>query len=105
MENTNEFMDEVLKHTDKLGHLCSENNKILNYYKISIKEIIKIINVNSIDTNKITIERYNFEKIVKELDRKNHRKHIVFVKNEIKKMIPQWFKKCIKNILKHGHGT
>ncbi|GMO20126.1 MAG: hypothetical protein Pg6A_06950 [Termitinemataceae bacterium] len=107
MKDANEFFDELMNHVDEIGWLCSDNKKIIDYYKISIIELLKT-DVRDIDINKIMIEQYNFEKKVKELDRRNYRKHIVFIKNKIRKMIhkmiPKWFKNFIKMIIKHRHG-
>jgi len=109
-EKTNEIMEAIVNHANGLGFLCSYNNKIIDEYKNSIKEIIKANN-NYID--KITIEQNNFDKKVKELDRKNYKKYIVRIYKDymprivdkIKRMIPKCLKIIIKRILKHGHGT
>jgi glycosyltransferase involved in cell wall biosynthesis len=73
IENLNEFTEAAINHADRLKGSC--NTKIINRYKNSIKEIISIIKENDNDSNKIIMEQNNFEKIVKELDRKNNYKN------------------------------
>lgn len=105
MEDTNEIMEAIINQADKLGHLCSDNSRILDSYKESTKETIKIIRENGNDTNKIINEQNKFKEKVKELGRKNYKKYIVKIINRIKRMIPKWLKRKMKMILKHGHGT
>ena len=91
IENSNEFMEEVVNHADKLGCLCSYNNKIIDNYKKSIKEVINIIKNGTIK-DKIEIEQNNFEKNIKELDKKNYKKYVIRI---ITKIVPKRLKKII----------
>jgi glycosyltransferase involved in cell wall biosynthesis len=103
MENTDEFMDEIMNHVEPIGFACSDNNKIINAYRNSMRKMIMIITGDSSDTGKIMIEKEDCEKEIRRLDRKDMLKTpraIAKALNEIKEKYTRRFKRRLKRLLK-----
>jgi len=96
-ENTSEYFNEIVNHVDIMTDLCSGNKKIIDEYKYSMKNIIKIINENGNVPDMINFERQIFEEKIKDLDKKYTLKKI------IKGIIPKFLKRWIKEIFKYGY--
>jgi hypothetical protein len=91
--NLNEFTAEIINHADKLGFVCSDNKKIIELYKKSIKNIIRVIQEEKTASNEIITEKNVFETSVVKLDKKNYKKYFARLKSGIKNCILERLKK------------